>query len=245
MTLNGITNIYPDLERKDLMIRIFTEYASGKYSLGQMTDTIFEWGLRTRKEKPVSKSHLHRILQNPIYYGLYRHGGEIHNGTYEPLIGKTLFDEVQEVLNNKRKPKKIENEWAYAGLIKCGCGCGASVIFETKKKFYKKTNRSATYTYARSSKRLGKCNEKGIRLEKLEEMIDEKLTAVSIDKETWRLGIELLNKKYEAEANRRAQIVESQQRQYQKLQGELDGYFKMRAREEMTSEEFVAKRKLF
>lgn len=80
--------------------------------------------------------------------------------------------------------------------------------------------------------------------QKLEQMIDEKLTPVSIDEETWRLGIEFLNAKYETEAKRRAQTVESQQRQYQKLQSELDGYFKMRAREEMTSEEFVAKKEI-
>lgn len=49
-------------------------------------------------------------------------------------------------------------------------------------------------------------------------------------------------KKYEAETNQRAQVVESRQRQYQRLQSELDGYFKMRAKEEMTGEEFASKK---
>ena len=38
--------------------------------------------------------------------------------------------------------------------------------------------------------------------------------------------------------------MENQQRQYQRLQSELDGYFKMRAREEMTGDEFSAKKKV-
>src|SRR3989344_2954893 len=138
---NGAKNIYPDPERKDPLIRLFIEYATGKYSLGQMVKMIFSWGLRTRKGKPISKSHLHRIIQDSVYYGVYRHGGELHNGSYEPLITKSLFDKVQEVLKDRSKPKKINNDWAYAGLLKCGCGCGASIIFETKKKHYERTDR--------------------------------------------------------------------------------------------------------
>lgn len=242
--VNGAINIYPDPERKDLVARMFTEYATGKYSLGVMTDMVFGWGLRTRKNKPVSKSHLHRILQNPLYYGYFEHGGELHNGSYEAIVTKKIFDDVQTALRNKSKPKKIENEWAYSDLVKCGCGCGASVIFETKKKYYKKTDRNAEYTYARSSRRCGKCTEKGITLKRFEELVDEKLAPVTIDEDTWRLGIKMLNAKYESEAKIRAQTVENQQRQYQRLQSELDGYFKMRAREEMTGDEFSIKKKV-
>ena len=122
--VNGVINIYPDPEHKGLVIKIFVEYATGKYSLGGMVDRVFEWGLRTRRNKPISKSHLHRILQNPLYYGCFEHGGELHNGSYEALITKKLFDEVQAALHNKAKPKKIENDWPYAALLKCGCGCG-------------------------------------------------------------------------------------------------------------------------
>src|SRR3989338_5609962 len=162
---------------------------------------------------------------------------------YEPLISKRLFDDLQVVLRNKAKPKKMVNDWPYAGLLKCDCGCGASVIFETKRKYYKKTNRWAEYTYARSSKRCRKCTQKGIDLEELERQLDEKIAPVTIEDETWRLGIKLLNAKYESEAKQRAQVVESRQKQYQRIQGELDGYFKMRARDEMTAEEFTVKKK--
>ncbi len=241
--LNGGINILPDPERKELVIKIFVEYATGKYSLGEVTDRVFEWGLRTRRGKPISKSHLHRILQNPLYYGQFEHARELHNGSYEPLIGKKLFDDVQAVLHNKAKPKKIENDWPYAALLKCGCGCGASVIFETKRKFYKKKGRWAEYTYARSSKRCSKCLQRGINLDELERQLDEKIAPVTIDEKTWSLGIKMLNAKYESEAKERAQVVESRQRQYQRLQSELDGYFKMRAKEEMTAEEFTSKKK--
>src|SRR3989344_5185494 len=54
MKIDGVINIYPDPERKDLVIRIFVEYATGKYSLGGLTDMVFKWGLRTRRNKPIS-----------------------------------------------------------------------------------------------------------------------------------------------------------------------------------------------
>jgi len=72
--VNGHPNIAPDPVRSPLLIKTFTEYATGNNSLGQMAKTLRLWGLKTRKDKPISKSHLHRILLNPIYYGWYHHG---------------------------------------------------------------------------------------------------------------------------------------------------------------------------
>ncbi len=240
---NGHCNIAPDPKIAKLVVKMITEYATGKYSLGQMVKVIASWGLKTRSDKPISKSHLQKILKNPIYYGWFWHGGELHKGNYETIITKQLYDKVQEVLHNKSKPKKLYQDWAYAQLLKCGCGCGSSIIFETKRKFYKGTSRWAEYTYARSSKRCGKCNQAGILLEELERQIKEKLDDIVIDKETWKLGIKLLEAKYEREAKERANIIANRQREYQRLQDELDGYFKMRAREEMSAEEFQEKKK--
>ncbi len=240
--INGHPNIIIDPIEAPIVVKIFEEYAAGRHSLGSMTKLIDEWGLKTKKDKPIGKSHLQKILTNPTYYGWYRHGGELHLGNYEVLISKSLFDSVQGVLHNRSKPKIQKNHWAYAALIKCGCDCGASIIFETKCKHYKKTNRDAEYTYARSSRRCGQCIEKGTTLDDLEGEIKAKLEAVRIDEETWKLGIELLQAKYESEAKQRKHISINLQTEYQKKQNELDGYFKMRAKEEITAQEFQTKK---
>lgn len=240
--VNGHPNIIPDPKTAPIVVKVFEEYATGKYSLGTMIEQIEKWGLKTKKDKHISKSHLQKILMNTAYYGLYKHAGELHRGNYEVLISKQLYDAVQDVLHNRSKPKKQHFDWAYAGLIKCGCGCGASIIFETKRKYYKRTDRWAEYTYARSSKRCGKCSEKGIGIDELEKQIKEKVENVSINEEKWQLGIELLQAKYQNEANKRSVIVENLQRSRTKLKSELDGYFKMRAREEITSDDFKEKK---
>lgn len=65
---------------------------------------------------------------------------------------------------------------------------------------------------------------------------------MELDLESWQLGIELVQTKYEKEAQAIATIVANRQREYARLESELDGYFKMRAREEMTLEEFKEKK---
>ncbi len=240
--IDGHPNIALDSETAPIVRKVFEEYATGNYSLGQMVEVIKSWGLTTQKGKTIGKSHLQKILMNQTYKGWYKHGGELHEGNYERLITLSLFEQVQDALHDRSKPKKIRNEWAYAGLIKCGCGCGASIIYETKHKYYKGTDRHAEYTYARSSKRCGVCTEGGIPLSDMEEIIKEKLEQVQIDEESWKLGKELLYAKYKQEAKDRQAIVENREKTHQRLQDELDGYFKMRSREEMTAEEFQQKK---
>ncbi len=240
--ISGHPTIALDPEKAPLVKRVFEEYSTGNYSLGRMCELIKSLGLKTKRDLPISKSHLQKILQKEAYYGWYFHGGELHNGTYEKLIERSLFDRVQDVLHNRSKPKKQYNQWAYAGLIKCGCGCGASVIFETKQKYYKGTDRHVDYTYARSSKRCGPCLEQGTSLIKLEKQFVEIASNIEIDEEQWQLGKELLNRKYHHVAKERAVIVENMQREYQRIQNELDGYFRMRARDEIIGEEFQVKK---
>jgi hypothetical protein len=46
----------------------------------------------------MSKSRATFIFSNPFYIGLFKYGGERHEGKYEPIISKKLFDEAQEML---------------------------------------------------------------------------------------------------------------------------------------------------
>lgn len=240
--VNGNPNIVIAQENAQMVKRAFEEYATGNYSLGTMCNAIASWGLKTQKGKVIGKSHLQSVLSNPTYYGSFRHSGELHKGNYEPLISKSLFDNVQDVLHNRSKPKKQHFDWTYAGLLKCGCDCGASVVFETKKKYYKGTDRHAEYTYVRSSKRCGPCLEKGTTLGDLENEIADKVDRVTLSEAKWKLGLELLQLKYQDESNKRSEIVENLQRARTKSKNELDGYFKMRAQEEMTKEDFKEKK---
>ncbi len=55
-------------------------------------------------QEPERESHKTRasfILSNPFYIGLFKYGGELHEGKHEPIISKKLFDEAQEMLKQR------------------------------------------------------------------------------------------------------------------------------------------------
>src|SRR3989344_5217990 len=52
------------------IIKLFELYATGNYSLERIANTLYKDGLRTRTGKRVIKSSLHRIIQEPFYYGI-------------------------------------------------------------------------------------------------------------------------------------------------------------------------------
>src|SRR3989338_6326795 len=129
-----------------LIVKAFEMASSGGMSLNQILIKVTDLGLRTKKGKKLSKSHLHNILKSPTYFGYFYHNEELFEGTYEPLITKQLYDDVQEALTRRSKPKVKVWEHTYNGLITC-CDCGCQITTSVKTKYYKRTDRTAIYTY--------------------------------------------------------------------------------------------------
>jgi DNA invertase Pin-like site-specific DNA recombinase len=50
-----------------------------------------------------TRGALYHLLRNPIYAGLIRHKGAVHQGQHEPIVEQGLFDEVQSTLDAKRR----------------------------------------------------------------------------------------------------------------------------------------------
>ena len=122
-----------------------------------------------RKNKPLSATQYQTILQNPLYYGVFRYNGEVYEGTHEPIITKKLFEKCQEVMKRRSKPKKAKNEFALRGLMRCG-ECGRMITAEIQK----------GHTYYRCTKRLTKCTQKYIREEELAKQIHKIFQKVSL-----------------------------------------------------------------
>ena len=54
-----------------------------------------------RGGRPFSRGALYGLLSNPIYLGEIRHKGERHPGQHEAIVGRDLFERVQERLRNQ------------------------------------------------------------------------------------------------------------------------------------------------
>ena len=92
---------------------------------------------KTREGRPWNKSHLYRLLNNPILIGRVSHKGDTYPGEHEAIIEKTLWEKVQKTLadNTRLRPDETRSKTPVLlkGLIKCGhCGMSMGATFARK-----------------------------------------------------------------------------------------------------------------
>jgi site-specific DNA recombinase len=236
-TVGNSKNIIPDPLKAPIVQKLFNDYSTGNFSLFALLAEAKHIGLTSVSGNQLHRSEIYRMLRNSTYYGVFRHAGEYHKGSYDPLISKALFDSVQSVLDGKGAPRKQIWTHTYKGLFKCA-NCGCAITAETKRKFYKRTGRKAEYTYYRCTRRKGACSEPGVTEQEMEEMIFDNISRISIDREVWELGIKLLKARnadeFELQRNIRIQLVG----ELTKVDKYLEKLLSLRLNEEISSEEY-------
>jgi hypothetical protein len=77
------------------------------------------------------------MLNNPFYIGLIhiRKTNELFQGVHRPVIGKTLYDQVQSVLAGNRVGKTLKHDHLFRRLIHCAT-CNKHLIGERHKGRY-------------------------------------------------------------------------------------------------------------
>jgi len=239
----GISNnIIPDPEKASVVRRLFETYATGDYSIQDIANMADSLGLKSVNGIKIPKSGMYKILRLPAYYGLYQHGGEFHQGSYEPLISKELFDRVQYVIEDRNKPKTKTWTQLYRGLIRCA-ECGCQITTSTKIKDYKQTHRTASYTYYHCTKKRGFCSQKPVRARDLEKMIENNVLKIQIDKEVWDLGVELLKARNHDELAKGFELRKKFQKEYDHIEGEMEKLLQLRLDDEITPDEYAIGKK--
>src|SRR5262249_4008083 len=151
--------------------KIFEWYATGQYSLSEVTDQAFAHGFAFRQSgAKVPKSTIHKILTNPLYHGEFIWSAKRYKGTHEPIISKELFDRVQQVLVEKGRHlmRHQRHNWTFQGLVSCG-HCGCALTAEIKK---------GRFIYYHCTGHRGKCPEKWVRAEELDRQFRDALRAI-------------------------------------------------------------------
>jgi site-specific DNA recombinase len=173
-------------KKKSRIIRLaFEKYVKGGERLEDIANFLAKNGIASRSGKSMSKSRATFILSNPFYIGLFKYGGERHEGRYEPIISKKLFDEAQAMLKKRGQPeRKPKNEpQPFCGLISCA-SCGMMITGEHKLKRQKNGN-VHEYTYYRcTKKRKGfKCSESAVSDAEMNRQLSSLITSVSLPKD--------------------------------------------------------------
>jgi hypothetical protein len=127
-----------DSEKAPLIQTLFNEYATGLYSIGDITKLAKKIGLQARlSNSALAKSYIFTILNNPFYYGLFKFKDQLIEHHYERIISKGLFDKCQEVRHGFQS-KRISysaQPYIFRGLVKCAV-TGKLVSCDIKKGKY-------------------------------------------------------------------------------------------------------------
>jgi len=112
-----IRSVAVDEERAPFLKLAFELYASGSYSLDDVTTELADRGLRSRPTAarpaaPIAVSKVQRLLRDRYYLGEIEYKGETYDGRHEPLIDPELFEKVQTLLDarNKSGERRIKND---------------------------------------------------------------------------------------------------------------------------------------
>jgi len=120
--------------RGPLIVTAFNLYVTGEWSLDTLVRELHNRGLRNRNGGGVTRNGLSTILNNPFYTGLMRirKSGEIFQGVHPPLIGKSVFDMVQDLLHGKGHNRATRRRFRYQRMLHCA-SCEYRLIAERQK----------------------------------------------------------------------------------------------------------------
>ena len=104
-----------------LIKQMFRLYATGQYSLGSLSEEMAKRGLKTKNGKPLSAESVKHILQNKFYIGIMEMWGEQVKGKHKPIIDESLFNQVQNILAERKitQDKWQKRDFLLRGLVYC------------------------------------------------------------------------------------------------------------------------------
>ena len=219
---DGKKGIVVDPDQGPIITRLFEWYATGGYSLKEIGARARQEGLAYRKsQRPVPVSTVHKILRSRLYTGEFEWLGKVYQGSHQPLISKDLWHCVQDILDGRnmktRNPKTGGGvrEFAFTGLISCG-HCGCALTAEIKK---------GKYIYYHCTGFRGKCPEKFVREEALEEQFGALLAKLRFDKEVYDLIVEALRDSFEVERHDHDEAVTHLRAESDRLRKRLEAVY--------------------
>ena len=161
--------------------KIFETYSTGAYTLSQMVKKANKWGLRGTRGAKITKSVLHRLVQNPFYYGEMRIKGVLLPHCHAPLISRAIFKACKEVrMGWEKKPFQYRGkEFLFRGILKCKT-TGKVVTSVTKTKTYK-NGTTGEWTYLRCWNPKDNTKEMWVREDAVIEQLEEVLKKLKIE----------------------------------------------------------------
>jgi site-specific DNA recombinase len=132
--------------------------------------------------QPFTKTSLHRLLTNVLYFGKVRYKEEIHDGEQLAIVDAETFQRVQALLlrNGRTGGAPVRNQFGaiLKGLLRCvPCSCAMTPAHTTKG-----DKRYRYYTCVNAQKRgWGRCPSKSIPAAEIETVVLEQIRCIGRD----------------------------------------------------------------
>jgi site-specific DNA recombinase len=123
-----------DPVKAPLISEAFELYSTGAYSLSRLIDTMYQRGLTNSRGSQLTLNGMSTVLNNPFYVGLIRirKTGESFMGVHPPIVSKTLFDAVHQILRGKTVTRLVKHDFVFRRLVRCH-RCGYNLAAEIQK----------------------------------------------------------------------------------------------------------------
>lgn len=185
--VNGHGVIVKDENNAKYVLKAFTLYATGLYTMGAVSKELCKLGFHNNG-KPYPDRKIEHMLKDVVYSGRIKYGknddgtDRIFQGKHEPIVPLSLFKKVEAMRRNGGKPNAKHTDKTYVKLIRCTCGCFLTGYHSKGAHnsgdyiYYKCHNRNKVHTHI-----------KGIKQETLDEIFANIMAEIHIPKKVIEL----------------------------------------------------------
>ncbi|MEO6536543.1 MAG: recombinase family protein [Candidatus Paceibacterota bacterium] len=125
-----------DTVRAPYVHEMFELYSTGLHSSQDISNLLYEKGLRSSSGKKIYKSGVQKIINSRFYTGIMEANGNEYLGNHEPLVSTQLFEKCKEVSDKKaRRTRPKTLSFTLSGFMTCA-NCGCAITAELKKNKY-------------------------------------------------------------------------------------------------------------
>lgn len=196
------------------ILRVFQFADSGTYSYAGLATEAGKMQLKGKKGAKLSASSMEQMIKDPVYKGYYRFMGQTVKALHEAIIPEALWDHVQLMMSQRRKPSakpknlNLRELFVFGSVLKCPKCSHTLSPYQAK---------GGRYIYYDCKNRQTHCNVR-ISQALLADQLEPFLQSVHIDQEEMkRLRDELL-KEHTVRSGSETQRRQSLQKEYEKAQ---------------------------
>jgi DNA invertase Pin-like site-specific DNA recombinase len=189
--------VVPDPVRWRLLRQGLKLYLTGNYSALEITDILYEKGLKSKGGKKICNSIMTHILRNPFYAGIMIWKGEKKMGRHKPMITAEEYKRIIHIIDahNLHACRRRKYSFLLRGFVFCNI-CGGRY---TSEKHPLKNNIAyyhCNWRGDRGKKKLHTNEGQNVHVDELERQVRERFKGIEFSKEFTTLIIERVKKLY-------------------------------------------------